>query len=251
MKQQSRKEFEEYCLRRLGKPLIDINVSAEQVDDRIDDALDLFKDRHFDSMEETYLIKRITFEDYENGYITLPDIIIGVVHVFPISNSVGGGDADMFNILYQMNLNDYLTKQGIYSTSGGLANFYIYQSNRSLISWMMIPEERFEFNKKTNKLVIYHSLSEFYNNDRPIVIKCYMTIGEHKNIWSDPWLRDYATQLIKRQWSENIKKFGSITLPSGMTLNGDTMYSEAIADIQRLEDQLLSNYELPHDFFMG
>jgi hypothetical protein len=249
MKQKTRTDFREYCLRRLGKPLIDINVSAEQVDDRIDDALDMFKERHFDSMEEKYLIKYINYDEIQQGFIVLPEVVVGVVQLFPMNTEAMTGD--MFDVTYQMNLNDYLNKEGIYSSSGGMSSYYIYKLNMATMRWLLTPEDRFEFNKKTHRLFLYNDLSSAYTADRPVVIRCYMNIGEHENIWSDPWLRDYTTQLIKRQWGENLKKYGSITLPSGMTLNGDQMYTEAAAEIQRLEDKLLTDYELPSDFFMG
>lgn len=252
MKIQSREEFTEYCLRRLGKPLIQINIAKEQVEDRVDDALELFKLRHFDAMEETNLVKKISFDEVSQGYIQLPQEVIGVQEVLSVYKQGSITDtADLFNFEFMMAYNDYINRQGIYASSSNYSNYYIWQVNRATIDWLVRPDQRFEYNHKTQKLHIYYDINELYDMNSSIVICCYLSIGEHHNIWTDFWLRDYTTQLIKRQWAENIKKFGSLTLPTGATLNGDTMYQEAITEITRLEEQLGKAYELPSDFFLG
>lgn len=247
----NRNEFIEYCLRRLGKPLLQINVSKEQVDDRVDDALEMFKLRHNEAMEETILYKQVTFEESQLGYIVLPDEVIGVSEVFSLHTASLLDSSDIFSAQYLMAYNDFIYKQGVYSNAGGYANFYIWQVNRATIDWLFRPDQRFEYNKKTQKLYLYKDTQDLFDATTPVVIAAYLSIGEHQNIWSDQWLRDYTTNLIKRQWAENVKKFGNLTLPSGVTLNGDTMYQEAITELQRLEDILKFAYELPSDFFLG
>jgi hypothetical protein len=61
----------------------------------------------------------------------------------------------------------------------------------------------------------------------------------------------YATALIKRQWGENMKKFGGIQLPGGVILNGGEIYSEAVDEIKLIEDEMQSKTELPVDFMVG
>jgi hypothetical protein len=252
MKIQSRHEFTEYCLRRLGKPLIQINIAKEQVEDRVDDALELYRLRHFDSMEEVNLIKTVSYQEANQGYIVLPDEVIGVQEVLSIyKNSSMMNTTDLFNFEYMMAYNDYINRAGMYSAGSGYSNYYIWQVNRATIDWLVRPDQRFEYNHKTQKLNVYYDINELYETETPIVVCCYLSIGEHKNIWTDHWLREYATNLIKRQWAENLKKYGNLILPTGATLNGDAMYQEAITELQRLEEQLNKAYELPSDFFLG
>ncbi len=78
----TRATFKNYCLRRLGFPVIDINVDDDQVDDRIDDALQFFEDYHFDGVEEMFLKHQITAADINRGWIYCPNSVIFVTAVF-------------------------------------------------------------------------------------------------------------------------------------------------------------------------
>jgi hypothetical protein len=250
----SREQFSEYCLRRLGKGVITINISNDQLQDRIDDAVHKFRLRHFDAIEERYLVKEIGYDDAMNGYIQLPAEIIGVVEILQ-GPTVSGDDGQtvptMFDFEYQINLNDYLRNNGMYSYSGKFSQIYIMKSNINMMRWVVQKENRFEFNKLTHRLFIYDDLETMADQSSSIAIRTYMFVGEIAELWTDEWLKDYATQLIKRQWADNLRKYGSVTLPSGVTLNGDAMFSEATTEIQRLEDLLKTDYELPFDFFIG
>ena len=62
----SRTQFKENCLRRLGKPVIEINVDDDQIEDRIDEALRYFWDYHFDGSEKTYYKHEVTDQDKIN-----------------------------------------------------------------------------------------------------------------------------------------------------------------------------------------
>ena len=101
----TRKEFKEWCLRKLGKPVIEINVDQGQVDDRIDEALSYYWDYHFDGTERTFLKHQITEADKTNGYIDVPENIIGAINVFSIGSNITAGGG-MFNVQYQFVLNN-------------------------------------------------------------------------------------------------------------------------------------------------
>ncbi len=101
-------EFKEYCLRKLGKPVIEINVDDDQVDDRIDEAIRYWYDYHFDGSDRVYYKHQVTDTDKANKYITLPENIIGAVRVFQIGDPSIRAD-DLFNIRYQIALNDLYT----------------------------------------------------------------------------------------------------------------------------------------------
>ena len=92
----SRSTFKEFCLRKLGKPVIEINVDDDQVEDRIDESLRYYWDYHFDGAERLYYKHLITSTDIANKYITLPQNIIGAVKIFPVGQSLN--TMNLFNL---------------------------------------------------------------------------------------------------------------------------------------------------------
>jgi hypothetical protein len=83
----SRTEFKEYCLRKLGKGVIQINVSPDQVEDRVDDAIEYFQDYHSDAITRTYVKHQITQTDIDNEYITVDDSVTSVLRVLSVDNA--------------------------------------------------------------------------------------------------------------------------------------------------------------------
>ena len=249
----TREQFTDYCLRRLGFPVIEINVAEEQVDDRIDDALSKYWDYHFDGVEEDYLIVPITSNDVSNGYITLEEKVFSVISILPIGNdsSVGIGAGDLFNAQYQFYMNDFYGSNNIVSSN--LEYLSSLKSYLSTAQMTVSPINSFNFNRKTNRLRFNESLSRLKEKSSSIVIKVYKKIDEtvFSDVWDDEFLKEYATALIKKQWGENLKKFGNMNLPGGITLNGEAIFNEAIADIERLETKLTIDLQIPNDFFMG
>lgn len=249
----SREEFTDYCLRRLGFPVIEINVAEEQVDDRIDDALSKYWDYHFDGVEEDYLIVPISDTDVTNGYITLEEKVFSVVSILPIGNDVasGIGGGDLFNAQYQFFMNDFYSSQNVMTSN--LQYFNSMKSYLSTVQMTVAPINSFKFNRKTNRLRFNEPLSLLKQKSTKLVIKVYKKIDEtvFTDVWDDEFLKEYTTALIKKQWGENLKKFGSMVLPGGITLNGEAIFAEAIADIERLEIKLAKDLQLPADFMMG
>jgi|688.fasta_scaffold08328_12 hypothetical protein len=249
----TREQFSDYCLRRLGFPVIEINVAEEQVDDRIDDAITKYFDYHFDGVEEDYLIVPITNTDVTNGYITLDEKVFSVISALPVGNDVstGVGSGDLFNAQYQFYMNDF------YNTSNIIGNNLAYlDSMKSYLATMQMslsPLNSFNFNRKTNRIRFNEPLSLLKEKTSNIVLKIYkkLDINTFNDIWADEFLKEYATALIKRQWGENLKKFGNMNLPGGITINGDAIYSEAITEIEKLETRLTKDLQLPLDLFIG
>ena len=100
----TRNEFKEFCLRKLGKPVIEINVDEQQVEDRVDEALRYYRDYHFDGTFKDYLKHQVTQTDKDNGYVTVSEDVIGVVRVFDVGDALQTNN--LFNIRYQIHLND-------------------------------------------------------------------------------------------------------------------------------------------------
>ena len=101
----TRQQFAEWCLRKLGKPVIEINVDDDQAQDRIDEALSYYWDYHFDGSERTFFKHQITADDKTNQYITVPENVIGVINLFPVGSNITASTG-MFNVQYQFVLNN-------------------------------------------------------------------------------------------------------------------------------------------------
>lgn len=235
----TRDAFKEYCLRRLGKPVIEINVDEDQVEDRIDDALRYYWDYHFDGTEKIYYKHLVTDTDKTNKYITVPDNVIGAVNLFNIADPSIRSD-DLFNIRYQIALNDLYTL-----TSVSMVPYYMVMEHLSLISEMLVGKQLLRYNRHMNRLYIdmdWNSLSNEY-----LLVEAYQIIDptEYVDVWKDQWLMRYATALIKRQWGSNLTKFTGMQLPGGLTFNGEKIYNDAVAEITDLEDKMISSYSLP------
>lgn len=249
----SKEQLKDYCLRRLGFPVIDINVDEDQVDDRIDDALQKYATFHYDGTEKDYMGYQITEADISNRYITIPDAVIGVTRVFPLSSDVvntgSGSNFNIFDLNYQLRLNE------LYEfTSSSYTYYYIARSHIRMLEMILVGENPIRFNQKMNRLYIdMHWSAPEVPAGRFIVIECHKVLDPdtYTDVYNDNWLKEYSTQLIKKQWGENLKKYGNYTLPGGMTINGQTIYEEAIADIARLETQLRDVYEEPPMFEVG
>jgi hypothetical protein len=242
----SRTEFKKYCLRELGHPVIEINVDEDQVQDRIDDALEYYRDFHYDGTEEDFYKHTVTQTDIDNQYLTLPESIIGVVDVLPIGT--GLNTSNLFNLRYQITLNE------IYDWAHGqFANYTMSMERIALLNELFVGKQLFRFNRHTDKLYIDMSWSEKLTVGEVIVIKCYKTLDPDTNtdVWGDRWLRKYATQLIKRQWGTNLKKFSGMQLPGGLTFNGEQIYQEAEEEIKRLEEEMINTYSLPSYDMIG
>ena len=233
----TRDEFKKYCLRRLGAPVIEINVDDDQVDDRVNDAIEYYQDYHYDGTETTYFKKQLTQEDIDNEYLTIPEEISGVIDIFPIGNGLNTNN--LFNLRYQISLNE------VFNWSAGSASQYVSAMERiSLLNEVFTGKQSLRFNQHTDKLYIDTDWSEKLNVGEFIVVKCYRRISPETSpdAWNDRWLKQYATALIKRQWGENMKKFEGMQLPGGVSFNGQNIYSEAVEEIQRIEEEMITNY---------
>ena len=236
----TRTEFKKYCLRELGAPVIEVNVDEDQVQDRIDDALEFYRDFHYDGTEHDYYKYQITSSDITNKYITLPESIVGVVGVFPIG--AGLNTNNLFNLRYQITLNE------IYDWAHGTFAHYAMSMERiALMQELFVGKQLVRFNRHTDKLYIDMDWEAKAKADEYIIIECYKTVdpSTYADVWGDRWLRKYTTQLIKRQWGTNLKKFEGMQLPGGLQFNGREIYQEADEEIKRLEEEMINTYSLP------
>ena len=238
-------QFKEYCLRTLGKPVIEINVDDDQVDDRIDEALKYYWDYHFDGSEKTYYKYQITNTDKANKYITLPENIIGAINLFPIGQGLNTNN--LFNIRYQIALNDLYTL-----TSVSMVPYYMALTHIQFLEQMLVGQQPFRYNRNTNKFYIDTDWNILNTGDF-IVIEAYQVVDPttYTDVWKDRWLLRYATCLIKQQWGANLTKFIGMTLPGGIKFNGEKIYNDAITERAALENEMIISYSLPVTDYIG
>ena len=205
----SRTQFKENCLRRLGKPVIEINVDDDQIEDRIDEALRYFWDYHFDGSEKTYYKHEVTDQDKINKYITIPDNIIGVVNLFDIGNALNTNN--LFNIRYQIALNDLYTL-----TSVSMVPYYMAMNHIQFLEQMLIGKQPIRYNRHINKLYIDMSWDQISPGNY-LVVEAYQVVDPdlYTKAWGDRWLARYASCLIKQQWGQNLKKFEGMKMQIG------------------------------------
>jgi hypothetical protein len=252
----TRQQFKDYCLRRLGFPVIEINVDDDQIEDRIDDALLYWQDYHFDGMQKVYYIHRVTQDDINNKYLDLSEItdtsnnattVLGVTRIFPVTDSQAS--INMFDLRYQLRLNE------LYDfTSASYINFTLTQQHLRSLELMFTGEIPIRFQRATERLYIDWAWGA---TEAPVgttvVVECYTTINPdyYGKVFEDRWLKEYATNLIKIQWGANLKKFGGIQLPGGVVLNGDQIFKESMEEKDRLEKEMENNYGGVLEFFMN
>lgn len=253
----NRQNFKEYCLRQLGFPTIDINVDDDQVEDRINDALQYWQDYHFDAVQKVYYIKALDATDVSNKYINLdPSVtmdsqnnrieIIGVTRVFPISDAINS--ANMFDLRYQLRLNE------LYDfTSASYVNYTLTQQHLRSLELMFTGETPIRFQRHMHKLFIDWNWGAKVHAGDIMIAECYATIKpeDYVAVWNDRWLKRYATALIKKNWGANLSKFQGVQLPGGVMLNGENIYNQAVEEINSLEAEMSNSYELPVDWMMG
>jgi hypothetical protein len=242
----TREAFKQYCLRRLGKPVIEINVDDDQVEDRIDDALRYYWDYHFDGTEKTYYKHQITQDTIDDGYITIPDNIIGAINVFDFGGTPISG-SDLFNIRYQIALNDMYNL-----TNVNLIGYYLSMQHLALIQELLVGKFPIRYNRHTNKLHLDVTKSKL-EIGHWLIVEAYEIINPdtYMDVWKDQWLMRYATALIKRQWGSNLTKFSNMVLPGGVTYNGEKILDDAVMEIKQLEDEMINSYSLPVTDMIG
>ena len=241
----SRVELKEYCLRALGKPVIQINVEDDQLEDRIAESLQLYQDYHIDATIKTYLKHQITQDDIDNEYITLSEATIGVIRVFPLDS---GSTKNMFDVRYQLYLNDIydLTKTSIVS-------YYQVQQHLGILQEIFSGKPGMRFSRHQDRLYVDVDWSNEFTVGEHLVAECFQIVEPttFTDVYNDYWLKKYTTELFRQQWGYNLIKYQGVQLPGGVALDGRTILDEAKANIEKLLEDLEMRYQMPIDFAVG
>ena len=246
----SRATLVDYCKRRLGEPVIEVNVDEDQVEDRIDEAIQYYQEFHSDALQRGYLKHQLTASDITNKYITLSTDIQFVSRMFKI-DSTFAQTGNMFDIKYQMALNDIWD---LTSWAGDLAYYEQLQQYLSMLDMKLNGSPIVDFVRRQNRLYIHGNIEDGdIKAGMYLVAEVYEIINPntHTSIYNDMWLKQYATSLIKLQWGMNLIKFEGMQLPGGVVINGRQIYDDAQAEIQELQEKIRLEHEMPADFFVG
>ena len=259
--------LKEYCLRSLGKPVIDINVDDDQIDDRIDEAVQYFCQYHTDGVERMYLKYEVTADDITrmttdtsesvtegsvtttwkqgNKFLIVPDSVISVVNIFPLSDRA---NLNIFDVKYQLRLND------LYDfSSTSIVHYEMTMRHLDFLDHILVGEKPMRFNHLSNKLFIDMDWSRDITAGEYLIMEVFRKLNPDDNtdMYDDIYLKRYTTALIKRQWGQNLSKFNGTAMLGGVTLNGPELFSTAIAEQQKLEEEIRLNYEEPAHMQQG
>jgi len=247
-KPNSRSTLIDYCLRALGAPVIEINVDDDQVEDRIDEALQFYQHYHADAIEKVYLKHEVTADNITNGYIPINDLVTDVVRIFPLRE--GGSTSNMFDVRYQMHLND------IYSMGymGSLLDYEMSMQWLSMLDMIIDSDDKhINFERHKNQLRVDMDWSQEIEAGEYIIVECYRILDPttYTDVYNDYFLKRYATALIKQQWGVNLSKFEGMVMPGGVTFNGRQILEDAKEEIEKLNEEVRLNWEQPVDFYTG
>ena len=279
-KPSTRQGLIDYCLRKLGAPVLEINVADDQIDDLVDDALQLFNERHFDGVERMFLKYKLTEEDINRGqakntdgvgivtttatstniagygtttanwyetsnFLQVPDSVVGIEKIFKFdSSTISGG---MFSIKYQLFLNDLYQFNSI-----DLLQYSMTKSYLEDIDFLLTTDKQVRFNKRQDRLYLDIDWG-VESADDWLVLDCYRALDPNSftQVYNDVFLKQYLTALIKRQWGQNLSKFKGVKLPGGIEMNGGEILSQAESEIESLRSRMVTEYELPPYDFIG
>ena len=274
----TKQELIDFCLRKLGAPVLEVNVDDEQLDDLADDAIQLFNERHFDGVERMYLKYKLTQEDIDRGkannkdgsentvgivttsatsttisgygtttsnwyetsnFIQVPDSVLGVERIFKFdTSSISGG---MFSIKYQLFLNDLYNFNSV-----NLLQYTMTKTYLEDIDFLLTTDKQVRFNKRQDRL--YLDIDWKTENEGTfLIMDCYRALdpASFSGVYNDSFLKKYLTAIIKKQWGQNLIKFQGVKLPGGVELNGRQLYDDAERELDSIQQRMMTEYELP------
>lgn len=262
----------DYCLRQLGAPVLEINIADEQIDDLVDDTIQFWQERHYDGVTQIYLKYQITQNDINRGrapggddatagivtttatasglssftykenqnYIQLPDSVIGVNKIFKYDGSQTTSNS-MFSAKYQIFLNDVY-----YFDSLELLTYAMVKTKLEDIDYLLNTEKQIRFNIRQQRLYLDVDFGDLKVGDW-LIIDCWRILNpdDFVRVYNDRFIKMYLTSLMKKQWGQNLIKFQGVKLPGGIELNGRQIYDDAVTELDKIREQMLSTYEIP------
>jgi len=263
----TRETLKQYALRALGKPVIEINVDDDQLEDRLDEALQYFAQYHYDGIRRTYLKYQYTEADKTrltgnasesvtnnsvttawtegNNFLVVPESVISVINIVPFSNK---SNMNLFDVRYQLRLND------LYDfSSTSVLHYDMTMRHLDFLDSILVGEKPIRFNQHKNRLYIDMDWENDVSAGEHVLIKCWRKLdpSTYTDIFNDILVKKYVTQLFKRQWGANLIKFNQVQMLGGTTLNGEVIFQQAQEEINKIEEEIRSSFETPIDYMVG
>ena len=255
----SRADLITYCKRQLGEPVLQVNIDDEQVNNVIDDTIQFFQENCYNGMERAYLFHEITADDKTRfaasvttssgttdwkettNYIPVPYHVVGITRVFGlVSNSIR---SNLFGVEYQLFLNDLYAFGSL-----DILNYYMNKQYLETLDMVLNNGSFQQFRYTMRRDRLYMDLDkDFLKEGSNILIECHRLIDptDATEMYNDMFVKKYATALMKKQWGQNLIKYNNVQLPGGITLNGRELYTDALAEIEKIESEVLSKYAIP------
>jgi hypothetical protein len=274
----TRQELIDYSLRQLGAPVLEINIADEQISDLVDDAIQMYQQRHYDGVSQIYLKYAVTQDDvdrgkarppgaggqqagivsssattniagtattftyYENSnYLQVPPDIIGINKVFQYDDAQSVSSSNMFSFKYQLFLNDIY-----YWGTTDLLSYSMAMSYLETINFLLNTHKQIRFNQRQDRIYLDVDWSNLRVGEY-LIIDCWrqMNGDQFNKVWNDPFIKKYLTALMKRQWGMNLIKFQGVKLPGGVELNGRQIYDDGQREIEEILTSMPTTFELP------
>lgn len=243
----TRQQFADYVLRKLGYPVIEVEVTGEQVDDRIDEGLKRYWQYHHDGTQRVYLDHVVDASTIANKYVTVGPEITGVVAIFDVGfPGYTSGDI-LLNIPFQIFASDL---QNIMSLSSSVSNYVLLRVQLNTMAEFLLGKQLIRFNQHVNR--VYLDVDEAkLKVGQHLVIEAWSRVSpeEYPDVWGDVWLGRYVTELTRLQWAVNLGKYANIKLPGGVVMNSGEMQNLALSKIQALEEELWNSSTPPLIFY--
>lgn len=248
----TRDELIDYSLRALGSPVLEINVADEQIEDRVDEALQWFREYHPDGKRRFYIKHQITQADIDNKYIDLGQDLLTVVRMFRVDNA--SASTNFFDIKYQMRLNDI---SELNRFAGDMAYYEQMQQHLSLLDMKLSGEPLITFERQKDRVHFEHDAGDFTVGNY-VIFEVYgdldpdvATNSVLNSLWNHKFLKTYTTALIKKQWGQNMSKFEGMQLPGGVTMSGRQIYDDANTEIEQIMTKFREEEDIGPMFFIG
>ena len=260
----SRQGLIDYALRQNGAPVLEINIEDDQISDLVDDAIQFYNERHMDGYIRTHLKVKFTQAmidamttdtttqvtgatssalavDWkeQNNYLKVPEHVTSVIKVFDfVSKNV----TNLFDVRYQWRLNDLWDL-----TNTEILTYEMVNRRLEDIYYLLEGQKQTRFQMRGDRLYLDLDFKTDVKVDDFLILEVYRALDPTNTaaVYNDLWLKRYVTALIKRQWGANLIKFQGAQLPGGITMNGEFIYNEGKDAVNKLEEEMLTQYETP------
>lgn len=244
----TKNEFINYCLRQLGHPVIQINLSPEQIEDAYDEAVRYWNEHHMDGTEKSYVVIPIDNAFQSTRQTQLPDGVYSVSEMYGLPQ--GSSASPLFDVEY------HLTSDALWAMmrgdGSGLLDYYLTKSWLAEMRFNLEGIPGFDYNYHTRTFRV-NSDSWKLNPGSALLLEVMTFIDpeQHPSVFRDTWLINYTCALIKYRWGNTMKKFSGVQLPGGVTLNGQEIFMESTQEKERLELECENRYNLPLGLWIG